>query len=44
MAERKRMADSMRWRAVGRIAAGQSNKDAKHFFGADHSIISQLWK
>lgn len=43
MAQRRRMVDSERWRAVGRIEAGQSIKDVALFFGVDHSVISRLW-
>ncbi|GBM84008.1 hypothetical protein AVEN_110138-1 [Araneus ventricosus] len=38
------MEDSERWRAVGRIEAGQSITDVALFFGARHSVISRLWK
>ncbi|GFX06176.1 uncharacterized protein TNCV_642221 [Trichonephila clavipes] len=34
MTSRKRMEDSQRWRAVGRIEAGQSITDVALFFGA----------
>ncbi|GFV81663.1 uncharacterized protein TNCV_1703201 [Trichonephila clavipes] len=40
----KRMEDSERWRAVGRIEAGQSITDVALFFGVHHSVISRLWK
>ncbi|GFU62351.1 uncharacterized protein TNCV_2653261 [Trichonephila clavipes] len=33
-----------RWRAVGRIEAGQSSTDVALFFGVHHSVISRLWK
>ncbi|GFU55332.1 uncharacterized protein TNCV_1645971 [Trichonephila clavipes] len=36
--------DSERWRAVGRIEAGQSITDAALFFSVHHSVISRLWK
>ncbi|GFU96766.1 transposable element Tcb1 transposase [Trichonephila clavipes] len=42
--QRKRMEDSEHWRAVGRIEAGQSIKDAALFFGIHHYVISGLWK
>ncbi|GFY03267.1 transposable element Tcb1 transposase [Trichonephila clavipes] len=38
------MEDSERWRAVGRIEAGQSITDVALFFGVHHSAISRLWK
>ncbi|GFW37869.1 transposable element Tcb1 transposase [Trichonephila clavipes] len=38
------MEDSKRWRAVGRIEAGQSITDVDFFFGVHHSVISRLWK
>ncbi|GFU90855.1 transposable element Tcb1 transposase [Trichonephila clavipes] len=38
------MEDSERWRAVGRIEAGQSITDVALFFGIHHSVISRLWK
>ncbi|GFX18573.1 transposable element Tcb1 transposase [Trichonephila clavipes] len=44
MTSRKRMEDSERWRAVGRIEAGQSITDVVLFFGVHHSVISRLWK
>ncbi|GFV90847.1 uncharacterized protein TNCV_2324161 [Trichonephila clavipes] len=44
MTSRKRMEDSERWRAVGRMEAGQSITDVALFFGAHHSVISHLWK
>ncbi|GFV05660.1 transposable element Tcb1 transposase [Trichonephila clavipes] len=44
MTSRERMEDSERWRAVGRIEAGQSITDAALFFGVHHSVISRLWK
>ncbi|GFX53308.1 transposable element Tcb2 transposase [Trichonephila clavipes] len=43
MTSGKRM-DSERWRAVGRIEAGQSITDVALFFGIHHSVISRLWK
>ncbi|GFV16468.1 uncharacterized protein TNCV_2241491, partial [Trichonephila clavipes] len=44
MTSRKRMEDSERWRAVGRIEAGQLITDVALFFGVHHSVISRLWK
>ncbi|GFW86312.1 uncharacterized protein TNCV_4330961 [Trichonephila clavipes] len=44
MTSRKRMEDSERWRAVGRLEAGQSITDVALFFGVRHSVISRLWK
>ncbi|PRD19228.1 UNVERIFIED_CONTAM: hypothetical protein NCL1_58067 [Trichonephila clavipes] len=44
MTSRKRMEDSERWCAVGRIKAGQSITDVALFFGVHHSVISRLWK
>lgn len=44
MTSRRRMEDSDRWRAVGRIEAGQSITDVALFFGVHHSVISRLWK
>ncbi|GFX57183.1 uncharacterized protein TNCV_2964621 [Trichonephila clavipes] len=44
MTSRKQMEDSERWRAVGRIEAGQSITDVALFFGVHHSVISRLWK
>ena len=44
MTSRRRMEDSERWRAVGRIEAGQSITDVALFFGVHHSVISRLWK
>ncbi|GBM63719.1 hypothetical protein AVEN_72992-1 [Araneus ventricosus] len=38
------MEDSERFRAVGRIEAGQSITNVALFFGVHHSIISRLWK
>ncbi|GFT70444.1 transposable element Tcb1 transposase [Trichonephila clavipes] len=38
------MEDSERWRAVGRIEAGQSITDVAFFFGVHHSVISRLWE
>ncbi|GFU15933.1 transposable element Tcb2 transposase [Trichonephila clavipes] len=38
------MEDFERWRAVGRIEAGQSITDVALFFGVHHSVISRLWK
>ncbi|GFT30770.1 HTH_Tnp_Tc3_2 domain-containing protein [Trichonephila clavipes] len=38
------MEDSERWRAVGRIEAGQSIKDVALFLGVHHSVMSRLWK
>ncbi|GFV06634.1 transposable element Tcb1 transposase [Trichonephila clavipes] len=40
----KRMEDSERRRAVGRIEAGQSITHVALFFGVHHSVISRLWK
>ncbi|GFS99463.1 transposable element Tcb1 transposase [Trichonephila clavipes] len=37
------MEDSERWRAVGRIEAGQSITCVALFFGVHHSVISRLW-
>ncbi|GFW50697.1 HTH_Tnp_Tc3_2 domain-containing protein [Trichonephila clavipes] len=44
MTSRKRMEDSERWRAVGRIEAGQLITDVALFFGVHHSVISCLSK
>ncbi|GFW91238.1 HTH_Tnp_Tc3_2 domain-containing protein [Trichonephila clavipes] len=44
MTSRKRMEDSERWSAVGRIEAGQSITDVALFFGFHHFVISRLWK
>ncbi|GFT37256.1 transposable element Tcb2 transposase [Trichonephila clavipes] len=44
MTSRKRNENSERWRAVGRIEAGQSITDVALFFGIHHSVISRLWK
>ncbi|GFX92829.1 HTH_Tnp_Tc3_2 domain-containing protein [Trichonephila clavipes] len=44
MTSRKRMEDSERWRAVGRIEAGQSITYVALFFGVHHSVISRLCK
>ncbi|GFS52613.1 transposable element Tcb1 transposase [Trichonephila clavipes] len=44
MTSRKRMEDSERWRAVGRIEAGQLITDVALFFGVHYSVISRLWK
>ncbi|GFW53948.1 transposable element Tcb2 transposase [Trichonephila clavipes] len=44
MTSRKRMEDSERWHAVGRIETGQSITNVAHFFGVHHSVISRLWK
>ncbi|GBO05453.1 hypothetical protein AVEN_17688-1 [Araneus ventricosus] len=41
MASRRRMEDSERWRAVGRIEAGQSITDVAIFFGVHHSTIME---
>ncbi|GFW12492.1 transposable element Tcb1 transposase [Trichonephila clavipes] len=38
------MEDSERWRAVGRIEAGQLITDVALFFGVHNSVISSLWK
>ncbi|GFY30817.1 transposable element Tcb2 transposase [Trichonephila clavipes] len=38
------MEDSERWRAVGRIEAGQSITNVALFFGVHRSVISRLWK
>ncbi|GFX20963.1 HTH_Tnp_Tc3_2 domain-containing protein [Trichonephila clavipes] len=38
------MEDPERWRAVGRIEAGQSITDVALFFSVHHSVISRLWK
>ncbi|GFW50926.1 transposable element Tcb1 transposase [Trichonephila clavipes] len=43
MTSRKQIKDSERWRAVGRIEAGQSITDVALFFGVHHSVISRLW-
>ncbi|GFV66314.1 transposable element Tcb2 transposase [Trichonephila clavipes] len=43
MTSRKRMEDSERWLAVGRIEAGQWITDVTPFFGI-HSVISRVWK
>ncbi|GFT37371.1 uncharacterized protein TNCV_4285191 [Trichonephila clavipes] len=44
MTSRKRMEDSERWRAVGRIEGGQSIPDIALFLGVHHSVTSRLWK
>ena len=44
MTSRRRMEDSERRRAVGRIEAGHSIIDVALFFGVHHSVISRLWK
>ncbi|GFU66353.1 HTH_Tnp_Tc3_2 domain-containing protein [Trichonephila clavipes] len=44
MTSRKRMEDSERWLAVGRIEARQSITEVALFFGVHHSAISRLWK
>ncbi|GFX88912.1 transposable element Tcb2 transposase [Trichonephila clavipes] len=44
MTSRKRMEDSERLLAAGRIEAGQSITDVALFFGVHHSVISRLWK
>ncbi|GFV83989.1 transposable element Tcb1 transposase [Trichonephila clavipes] len=44
MTSRKRMEDSERWCAVGRIEAGQLITDVALFFGVHHSAISHLGK
>ncbi|GFW33376.1 uncharacterized protein TNCV_2795431 [Trichonephila clavipes] len=44
MTSRKRMEDSERRRALGRIEVGQSIADVTLFFGVYHSVISRLWK
>ncbi|GFS91055.1 transposable element Tcb2 transposase [Trichonephila clavipes] len=38
------MEDSERWRAVGRIEAGQPITGVTLFFGIHHSVTSRLWK
>ena len=38
------MEDSVHWRAVGCIEAGQPITDVAVFFGVHHSGISHLWK
>ncbi|GFV32313.1 HTH_Tnp_Tc3_2 domain-containing protein [Trichonephila clavipes] len=38
------MEDSERWRAVGRIEAGQSITDVAFSFGVHHSVVSHSWK
>ncbi|GFX88634.1 hypothetical protein TNCV_2660451 [Trichonephila clavipes] len=40
---RKRMEGSERYRAVGRIEAGQTITDVALFFDIHHSVISRLW-
>ncbi|GFW87319.1 HTH_Tnp_Tc3_2 domain-containing protein [Trichonephila clavipes] len=44
MISRKRKEDSERWRAAGRIEAGQSITDVALFFGILHSVISRFWE
>ncbi|GFW64352.1 uncharacterized protein TNCV_273761 [Trichonephila clavipes] len=44
MTSRKRMEVSERWRAVGRIEAGQSITHAALYLSVHHSVISRLWK
>ncbi|GFX29522.1 transposable element Tcb2 transposase [Trichonephila clavipes] len=44
MTSRKRVEDSERWRAEGRIEAGQSITDVALYFGVLHSVIPRLWK
>ncbi|GFY03330.1 transposable element Tcb2 transposase [Trichonephila clavipes] len=44
MTSRKRMEDSERWRAVGRIEVGQSITVVALLFGVHHSVIPRLWK
>ena len=44
MTSRRRMEDSERWRAVGRIEAGQSITNVDLFVGVHYSVISHLWK
>ncbi|GFU27968.1 transposable element Tcb2 transposase [Trichonephila clavipes] len=44
MTSRKLLEDSERWRAVGRIEAGQLITNVALFFGVNHSVISRLWK
>ncbi|GFY05105.1 HTH_Tnp_Tc3_2 domain-containing protein [Trichonephila clavipes] len=41
---RKRIEDSQRWSAVGRIEAGQLITDLALFFRFPHSVASRLWK
>ena len=44
MTSKRRIEDSDRWRAVGRIEAGQWITDVALFFGVHHSVLSRLWK
>ena len=44
MPQRSRLEDSKRWRAVGRLEAGQTITEVARFFDVHHSVISRLWR
>lgn len=44
LASRRRLEDSEHWQVVGQIDVEKSVTDIALFFGAHHSVISQLWK
>jgi transposase len=44
MSQRRRLSDPERWRAVGRLEAGQSMGEVANFFNVSHSTIWKLWK
>ena len=44
MAQRTRLADSLRWRAIGRMEAGQSQADVARWLNVHRSVVSRMWQ
>jgi transposase len=44
MSQRRRLEDSLRWRAIGRLEAGQSQTEVALWLGVSRNVVSYLWK
>ncbi|UYV73095.1 hypothetical protein LAZ67_10001806 [Cordylochernes scorpioides] len=44
MSLRKILADNLKWRAVGRMEAGQSQVEVAKWLNVNKSVVSKLWK
>lgn len=44
MAQRSRLEDSLRWRAIGRMEAGQSQADVARWLNVNRSVVSRMWQ
>ena len=44
MAQRSRLEDSLRWRTIGRMEAGQSQADVARWLNVNRSVVSRMWQ